>query len=786
MGSVIAKSDGTTLKEHIQDCILVFKELRNSVPLMEKVSGLNNFWKILFIIIYFHDFGKSHYEFQKKLAGKKNFWEFQRHEIYSIPFIDKLTLTDDYKNIIKKQILAHHKDFEKLLTYYITPEDILFELDIIWKGKKSYNKKFHPKDYVENLRNNMNYQYLSNLIIYFSKIYFAYFGGNHSIITKKKIKISEQKNPIKTIVKKQLKNILKPNSNVYWTEMILWGATKICDHYASAGIKKIYTFKVSDFNFLKRLKDDLTVIGKDFYDHQRESFSINGNTILIAPTGSGKTEAALGWLKTQLEAGQGRAFYVLPYVASINAMFGRLQRDFNDTSIEKRKLIGLQHGKLMHFLTSFNEFGSKQKNTTDYKKIRDQYKSIVCPLKIITPFQLLKYCYGVKGFEIGLSQLAGACIIFDEIHAYDEITFAQIIVSLKYFITYLRCTVFIMTATLPTFLLNELINVIKPEKVIKCNKNFLKEFNRHYVYILEGEIQDHISLIMKYKKEKKRIIIVCNTVNKAQVVYQKLIDKMKIKEEKIVLLHSRFNSVDRFIKEKKALDEKTEILIGTQAIEVSLDIDYDVVFSEPAPLDALLQRFGRINRKREKGICPVYVFTEGSENDFYIYPRQIVIRTLDLLSTIKQLEENETGSYLDYVYPSWEEDQRKVFEDTKLGFEQALYTLQPFTRYKENEKDFYDKFDGINVLPACLYTQYKKLIENANFIDADKLFVSVQRRTYMYLKKENKIEQKILSINEDEDNINTIYILIAKCKYSPEIGMTYEYQELVDVHDNIL
>jgi CRISPR-associated endonuclease/helicase Cas3 len=49
-------------------------------------------------------------------------------------------------------------------------------------------------------------------------------------------------------------------------------------------------------------------------------------------------------------------------------------------------------------------------------------------------------------------------------------------------------------------------------------------------------------------------------------------------------------------------------LIGTQAIEVSLDIDYDVIFSDPAPLDALIQRFGRVNRKRLKSPCPCLVF----------------------------------------------------------------------------------------------------------------------------------------------------------------------------------
>ena len=46
------------------------------------------------------------------------------------------------------------------------------------------------------------------------------------------------------------------------------------------------------------------------------------------------------------------------------------------------------------------------------------------------------------------------------------------------------------------------------------------------------------------------------------------------------------------------------MLVGTQTIEVSLDIDYDICFTEPAPIDALIQRFGRVNRRKNDGQDP--------------------------------------------------------------------------------------------------------------------------------------------------------------------------------------
>lgn len=82
------------------------------------------------------------------------------------------------------------------------------------------------------------------------------------------------------------------------------------------------------------------------------------------------------------------------------------------------------------------------------------------------------------------------------------------------------------------------------------------------------QLNDIISTI---KQKDKRVIIVCNTVAAAQDIYQRIFEKNIIKISEMVLLHARFNGVDRAKKERLAINQETRLLIGTQAIEVSLD-----------------------------------------------------------------------------------------------------------------------------------------------------------------------------------------------------------------------
>ena len=213
------------------------------------------------------------------------------------------------------------------------------------------------------------------------------------------------------------------------------------------------------------------------------------------------------------------------------------------------------------------------------------------------------------------------------------------------------------------------------------------------------------------------------------------------------------------------------------------------MITDPAPLDALLQRFGRINRNGIKDPSPIFICKKSSGNDSKIYPKEIVEKTINVLSNINIIKESELQNLIDKVYPNWLPEQKTEFEDTKTLFRKSLESLQPYSRNKEKEKDFYDKFDGVKVLPIQLYNKYKNLVESGDFISAEGLMVNLHMSTYRSMKFNNQgsmIELNYFALMKN-DEIKTQTVLLAKCEYSAEIGLlTNKKYDSIDSDDNFL
>lgn len=757
---ILAKSDGTTLQEHIEDCLTVAEEIKDALPELFKDY---EFGELLIIAILFHDFGKMHPEFQKVLMKKTNVWEHQRHEIYSVVFSNKIVMPDSEKGIIQKAILSHHKSFEYLKEKHQSKRELDEEYNDFWKSK-GYG--YHPKDVIDNL-SKFKIADLKEMMNFISSKMKKY----DIEYSQKQLKYSEQKEPVQELVFPH--NDFNADSSDFFKHLIFSGLLKMCDHYGSAKIDSIPNLKPSDLGFW-----DESMIP---FKHQLDCWDSNQNIILIAPTGSGKTECALGWLRKSLHNGIGRTFYILPYTASINAMHKRLCRAIENSEPIDARLIGIQHGKIEQYLNQYIE--------ADYASLKqksDSFKKMIHPFKITTPFQILKYFFGVKTFEIGLANLYGAKIIFDEIHAYDVTTFAQLIVIIDFLSRFFRASFFVMTATLPTFQRKEIEEALGKSLPITPVTEFLNNKIRHRISVYEGDIFSEIEELKLDISEAKQVMLVLNTVNQAQKCYKVI--KERFPEEQICLIHGRFTANDRLRNESLAFDKKTKFLIGTQAIEVSLDIDYDLMITDPAPLDALLQRFGRVNRKGMKERpAPIYVCRKSSGNDSKIYQREIVEKTLDVLSRIDILRESDVQNLIDEVYPDWLPEQKREYEDTKNLFAKSLESLQPYSKYKEREEEFYDKFDGVKVLPAALYCDYKKLIEAGQFIEAEGLMVGLHKSTYRSLKFNDSrpmIEVCSFSIVKTNDIIITTTVVVAKCRYSHQIGLIINEFQDIDCYED--
>jgi CRISPR-associated endonuclease/helicase Cas3 len=459
-------------------------------------------------------------------------------------------------------------------------------------------------------------------------------------------------------------------------------------------------------------------------------------------------------------------------------MYERLNKDIN-AEIEK---VGMVHGKLADYIEKKFESNesSFQESEEKRKHLMNDFKTLVTPIKIVTPFQLLKYLFGLKGFEKGLFELAGSYLIFDEIHAYNPAVFAQIIVLLKFVIQQLGAKVYIMTATMPVFLRKKLEEAIGEYTFIQADDLLYASFTRHSVHVLDGLLRDSLCFIQEKLNKGNKVLVVCNTVAEAQYVYEHL------STEKKVLLHSAFNGDDRFEKEQLLKADDTQLLVGTQAIEVSLDIDFDMIFTESAPLDALIQRFGRVNRKCKKGICDCYVFKGRNEKDSFIYTDEdVILRTIEALSTIEKqggiIKEHVLQNVIDYVYPEWNEKSQTEYNQTLTYLTHAVFCeLSPLKYNKEKEETFFEQFSSVKVLPIRFLKEYAERVQDFRFVKADSLLVPINERRFIGMIKQGGIEkERFIFESKNTKQLLEKSCYVIKRKYSHELGLLLNEEENV-------
>lgn len=462
--------------------------------------------------------------------------------------------------------------------------------------------------------------------------------------------------------------------------VILLGLLNRIDHSASAGvpveIEPINKYEITKNFLLKKTAkpwqlSELSKVSKDYK---------NKNGIVIASTGMGKTEMSLLWSNSQ------KTFYTLPVRTSVTAMFRRLKGLFGEEKV------GLLHSDAMSNLF----FEERKLSTDDIFYHYDMAKNLSYPLIVSTADQIFTATLKYLGFEKIYATLSYSKVIVDEIQAYSPQTMAIIIHGLKE-IASIGGKFLIVTATFPSFVRDELPLDFSITKIPNLKKHNVKLVDEP---LAENTIKKLLSKLISNGIGK--ILIVCNTVEKAQELYKIL------KEFSPLLLHSRFTRFDRNFKENIVLREDFKgILISTQVIEVSLDIDFDILITEMSPLDVLVQRMGRIYRrfKSDGEFYPsepnVYIFTKDPSGIGTVYEKEIMEKSKDFLKS-GILSEKEKYQMTEEFYSK--ENIKNTNYWTK--FNNALKSVKHYSVNKKTEaQEVFRDISQIEVIPKCLLDQ---------------------------------------------------------------------------------
>ena len=565
MNTFLAKSNPPeTIMEHTDHLLREFETLKTLYPEIPKIK-----WEILRLACLYHDIGKMNTKFQNKLRSVlhmdliedklKNVSEVP-HGNLSVAFLPfnqiKNEFGKDWLHILCQSIYYHHARYEE------TFDNIIPTVN-------------------DDLK-----QYLSD---------FSYYDIGKAGITTKYDRY---------VLKR-----IDPNKNEEsYEKNLLYIMTK--------GLLNRIDFAASAYLDVELPNDNLQRHTEEYINQVSDNQGMNDlqkyllahqdeNLITVASTGIGKTEAALLWI------GNAKGFFCLPLKVANNAIYRRIK-----SSIGFRP-VGLLHSDTSaEYLKEANQLGEIL--DIDYMTRTKQFS---LPLTVCTLDQLIDFVFRYEGYEVKLATLAYSKLVIDEVQMYSPKLLGYLIVALKR-ITELGGKFCILTATFPPILQDLMqengIPFVKPQKFLKRDKSG-EVIVRHWIKVFSEDFcTNHLKDICsdKNKKDKpKKVLVIVNTVRKAQDIYDEL-NKSNLGTP-IYLLHSRFIKKDRAEKERRILEMGSAqscekgIWISTQIVEASLDIDFDVLYTELSEITGLFQRMGRVYRNRTydgKG-ANVFIYT---------------------------------------------------------------------------------------------------------------------------------------------------------------------------------
>lgn len=659
-----------TLQEHTELANKYLKkiiEYKNLKPFFERIKNILNlknqeeelYYKMIEDVVNFHDFGKVNSQFQiDKMLNEEIFKMEDKYNISGV-------LGSDHSLLSASMFIAYY--FGKITDLIEIVETkkivILFEIlfALSYVISKHHGNLDSFEEYIEKLSRNNDeniLKELKNISVSNGGILLQAFLEKETITIffnfietyiserKKKENISSHEAMSIFVFTKMMFSLLVA-SDYYSTNEFMQEIKY--ENFGNMGnidtIKKEYenseiikSIRDKEKNGIPNDEDINNFRTKIFLEAEKNLEKNKENNIffLEAPTGSGKSNTALNLSLKLLDKDRRKIFYVYPFNTLVEQNMNTLKNIFGNNEEAIKNIT------VVNSITALTNKNSRDIPIEEYSDILMDRQFLNYPFIVTTHVGIFNTLIGnTKEDCMPFYQLTNSVIVFDEIQAYKNTIWTEIIKILNPYAKLLNIKIIIMSATLPN--LSYLLDEEEKNNISKLIKNRDEYFNNT---IFKNRVEVNYDLLSEQKIEYEELLqhIIENSLNSQKILIE-FISKNDAKkfyefcennedlnvDHEILILTGEDNKARRnsIIKKINSKDKKI-ILISTQLIEAGVDIDVDVGYKNISGLDNEEQFLGRINRSCKKsGKAYFFYLTDAKK----VYKNSIIIENkLNLFS----------------------------------------------------------------------------------------------------------------------------------------------------------
>ena len=755
-----------TLQEHTELANKYFEkivEYKNLKPFFERIKNILNlknqeeelYYKMIDDVVNFHDFGKVNSQFQiDKMLNEEILKMEDKYNISGV-------LGSDHSLLSASMFIAYY--FGKItdLIEMVETKKIVILLEILFALSYTISKHHGNLDsfeeYIEKLSRNNDeniLKELKNISVSNGEILLRAFLEKENITIffnfietyiserKKKENISSQEAMSIFVFTKMMFSLLVASDYYSTNEFMqeikyedfgnMGNIDTIKKEYENSEIIK--SIRDKEKNGIANDEDINNFRTKIFLEAEKNLEKNKEDNIffLEAPTGSGKSNTALNLSLKLLDKDRRKIFYVYPFNTLVEQNMNTLKNIFGNNK-EVIKNIAV-----VNSVTALTNKDSRDIPIEEYSDILMDRQFLNYPFIVTTHVGIFNSLVGnTKEDCMPFYQLANSVIVFDEIQAYKNTIWTEIIKILNSYAKLLNIKIIIMSATLPN--LSYLLDEEEKNNISKLIENRDEYFNNT---IFKNRVEVNYDLLSEQKIEYEELLkhITENSLNSQKILIE-FISKNDAKkfyelcennedlnvDHEILILTGEDNKARRnFIIKKINSKDKKIILISTQLIEAGVDIDVDVGYKNISGLDNEEQFLGRINRSCKKsGKAYFFYLTDAKK----VYKNSVII-------------ENKLNLFSD--------EMRDVLENK--NFDVFYSKVLEILKRKAKEKNNNDNFETI-----IFNKKFRLLKERMKLIEEQE-----DKKTYFFNRTLTDEEIEEIGENIDGSEVWERYVNILK------------------------